>query len=175
MLYGLQEFIHRWLVTWALFSYLIRHLIYKISWSLVAARFVVRIVQSHWNLTSTSAVLLSMYLYRYMYLWLVFVSPQCCRCPRVQTFWLLPHSLRPAVFIWWQFCILSINPCSLSFCKRIYCLSWRHLERKSQKWTYVYNQWKHSIVHFEIGGLPMCVLSYIFAWHRGSSGQRPWF
>ena len=25
-----------------------------------------------------------------------------------------------------------------------------------------------------IGGLPMCVLSYIFAWHRGSSGQRPW-
>ena len=24
-----------------------------------------------------------------------------------------------------------------------------------------------------IGGLPMCVLSYIFAWHRGSSGQRP--
>ena len=25
-----------------------------------------------------------------------------------------------------------------------------------------------------IGGLPMCVLSYIFAWHRGSSGQPPW-
>ena len=25
-----------------------------------------------------------------------------------------------------------------------------------------------------IGGLPMCVLSYILAWHRGSSGQRPW-
>ena len=25
----------------------------------------------------------------------------------------------------------------------------------------------------DIGGLPMCVLSYIFAWHRGSSGQRP--
>ena len=24
-----------------------------------------------------------------------------------------------------------------------------------------------------IGGLPMCVLSYIFAWHWGSSGQRP--
>ena len=26
----------------------------------------------------------------------------------------------------------------------------------------------------DIEGLPMCVLSYIFAWHRGSSGQRPW-
>ena len=25
-----------------------------------------------------------------------------------------------------------------------------------------------------IGGLPMCVLSYIFSWHRGSSGQPPW-
>ena len=25
-----------------------------------------------------------------------------------------------------------------------------------------------------IGGLPMCVLSYIFAWQRGSSGQPPW-
>ena len=25
-----------------------------------------------------------------------------------------------------------------------------------------------------IGRLPMCVLSYIFAWHRGSSGQPPW-
>ena len=25
-----------------------------------------------------------------------------------------------------------------------------------------------------IGGLPMCVLSYIFAWHRGSSGPPPW-
>ena len=25
-----------------------------------------------------------------------------------------------------------------------------------------------------IGGLPMCVLSYIFAWHRGSSGLPPW-
>ena len=24
-----------------------------------------------------------------------------------------------------------------------------------------------------IDGLPVCVLSYIFAWHRGSSGQRP--
>ena len=25
-----------------------------------------------------------------------------------------------------------------------------------------------------IDGLPVCVLSYIFAWHRGSSGQPPW-
>ena len=30
-----------------------------------------------------------------------------------------------------------------------------------------------SIFYISIGGLPMCVLSYIFAWHRGSSGQRP--
>ena len=89
---------------WALFQYPIRHLICKISWSLEAARFVVRIVQSLWNLTGISAALLLMNLY--MYLWLVFISPQCCRRPRVPTFWLLPHSLRPAVFIWCQFCIL---------------------------------------------------------------------
>ena len=25
-----------------------------------------------------------------------------------------------------------------------------------------------------IAGLQMCVLGYIFTWHRGSSGQRPW-
>ena len=30
------------------------------------------------------------------------------------------------------------------------------------------------VLDLVIGGLPMCVLSYIFAWHRGSSGQRPW-
>ena len=33
---------------------------------------------------------------------------------------------------------------------------------------------KKYIFYDAIGGLPMCVLSYIFAWHRGSSGQRPW-
>ena len=43
----------------------------------------------------------------------------------------------PVVFIWCQ------SPgCSL--CKRIYCLSWAYLERKSQIWPYIYNQRKQS-------------------------------
>ena len=38
----------------------------------------------------------------YTCLWLVFISPQCSRRPRMQTLWLLSHSLCPAVFIWCQ-------------------------------------------------------------------------
>ena len=68
--------------------------------------------------------------------------------PRVQMFYVLITSSQPP-----SCCLHSvpINPCSLSHCKIIDCLSWRFLERKLQKWPYVYNQWKHSIAYFEIG------------------------
>ena len=48
-------------------------------------------------------------------------------------------------------------------------------EKAARAWSVIYvtcNELKSLPAY--IGGLPMCVLSYIFAWHRGSSGQRPW-
>ena len=43
------------------------------------------------------------------------------------------------------------------------------------KWAVPRRCMRHNSCDFTnpIDGLPVCVLSYIFAWHRGSSGQRP--